>query len=292
MNYTINAFSTALYSTWINVQELDLLIDAGDGLSAGLLQKSRRIKHVFITHPDRDHLNGLPQFIQLNSREGLPIIHYPKDSGSFPAMQDFLSKFDAHVKGSKWLGIEDGQSIEIKKGYEIEAIRNEHIKSPIGIHKSLSYKLHEIRHKLRPEFQHLKQDEIKLLAEEKGSDHLSQIVKKNLISFSGDTPVDDYSKWDHSEILIHESTFLKNELDSQIETRGNKHSNIEEVLRMVKEINVGTLILNHFSTRYTNEEILAAVRKYIKYFKIEIPVHIIYPVEICRDILSLKAINE
>lgn len=51
MKYKISAFSTALFSTWINVEELNLLIDAGDGLTAGLLQKSRKIKNVFITHP-------------------------------------------------------------------------------------------------------------------------------------------------------------------------------------------------------------------------------------------------
>jgi len=57
MKFKISAFSTALFSTWINVEELNLLIDAGDGVSMGLLQKSRKVKHVFITHPDRDHLN-------------------------------------------------------------------------------------------------------------------------------------------------------------------------------------------------------------------------------------------
>ena len=55
----ITAYSTALYSTWINIEELNLLFDAGDGLTAGLLSKARKIKHVFVTHPDRDHINGL-----------------------------------------------------------------------------------------------------------------------------------------------------------------------------------------------------------------------------------------
>ncbi len=155
-NYNITIYSTALFSTWINVEELSLLIDAGDGVTAGLLQKARKIKNVFITHPDRDYLNGLPQFVQLNARADYPIIHYPKDAGSFPAMQAYLSKFDPHVIDTKWIGIEDGQITTIKKGYEIQAIRNEHIQSPIGIHKSLSYKLYETKEKLKPELQHLK----------------------------------------------------------------------------------------------------------------------------------------
>ena len=183
MKLTITAYSTALFSTWINVEELNLLIDAGDGLTSGLLQKSRKIKHVFITHPDRDHLNGLPQYLQLNSREGFPRIYYPSDSGSFPALNNFLNKFDPHVKSSEWKGIIDGEIIEIKKGYEIHALRNEHIKAPLGVNKSLSYKLFETRQKLKDEFKNLSPNEIKHVVKVKGRSVLTEVQKSNLISF-------------------------------------------------------------------------------------------------------------
>jgi len=291
-HYKISAYSTALFSTWINVEELGLLVDAGDGLTAGLLQKARKIKHVFITHPDRYHLNGLPQFIQLNSRAGFPKIFYPKDSGSFPAMENFLKKFDPHIKGSLWTGIEDGNSIEIKKNIIVKALRNEHIQCPVGVHKSLGYKVYEVKNKLKREFLALSSDEIKAIVKEKGRTHITERVETNIISFSGDTPVDDYSKWDNSEILIHEATFLKHEGDAQIESKGNKHSRLDEVLKMVKEINVKKLILNHFSSRYSREEIDNAVRKHIEELGIQIPVYLIYPGEVKRDVLSSKAINE
>jgi len=291
-HYKISAYSTALFSTWINVEELGLLVDAGDGLTAGLLQKAGKIKHVFITHPDRDHLNGLPQFIQLNSREGFPRIFYPKDSGSFPAMESFLNKFDPHTGGSSWTGIEDGTSIEIKKNFIVKALRNEHIHCPVGINKSLSYKVYEVKNKLKSEFLALSSDEIKAIVQEKGRAHITERLETNLISFSGDTPVDDYSKWDKSEVLIHECTFLQTEADAQFEAKGNKHSRLDEVLKMVKEISVQKLVLNHFSSRYSKEEIDSTVRKYLKELGIQIPVYLIYPGEIKRDILSSKAINE
>ncbi len=292
MKYKITAYSTALFSTWINVEELNLLIDAGDGLTSGLLQKSRKIKNVFITHPDRDHLNGLPQFVQLNARDGYPKIHYPKDSGSFSAMNNFLNRFDPHVSSSSWIGIEDQSRTEIKKNILVEAIRNEHVKSPIGINKSLSYKVIEIKKKLKTEFLSKSSNEIKEIARENGKDFITERIESNIISFSGDTPVDDYAKWDGSEILIHESTFLKNEGDSKIESKGNKHSRLDEVLQMVKEIKIGTLILNHFSSRYSKKEIDEAVKKSIAAYKIQIPVFLVYPGEIKRDILRTKPINE
>lgn len=291
MNHKINIYSTALFSTWINVEDFNLLIDAGDGLSAGLLSKSRKIKNVFITHPDRDHLNGLPQFIQLNSRNEFPVIHYPKDSGSFPAMQNFLNQFDPHVKGSNWIGIEDGRSIAIQKGYEIKAIRNEHIKAPLGVHKSLSYQLIESKKKLKQEFNSLDQNQIKQIIQDKGRDFLLENKKRKLICFSGDTPVDDYSKWDNSDILIHESTFLRDESEHGVKIKGNKHSHLEEVMQMVKEINIKTLILNHFSSRYSKAEIKQEIRRQAKALSIDIPIYAVYPGEIKRNILSYDPIN-
>ncbi|MEL7146176.1 MAG: MBL fold metallo-hydrolase [Bacteroidota bacterium] len=292
MSYKITAYSTALFSTWINVEELGLLIDAGDGVSAGLLQKSRKVKHVFITHPDRDHLTGLPQFIQLNARKDWPKVYYPSDSRSFPAMRDFLRKFDPHIPATDWLPVEDGSQVEIKKQIVVEAMRNEHIKCPVGVHKSLSYKAYEVKHKLKPEFLTLSGREIKDLITQKGREYAMQPVRTNIVSFSGDTPVDDYAKWDGSQILIHEATFLKPEGDTVNDPRINKHSHVDEVLKMVSEINVDKLILSHFSTRYNREEIDNAVRKYIKAYQIKIPVYLIYPGEVKRDVLNGEIVNE
>lgn len=291
MKYKITAYSTALFSTWINVEELNLLFDAGDGISAGLLQKSRKIKNVFISHPDRDHLNGLPQFVQLNARDGLPRIYYPKDAGSFSAMNEFLSKFDPHVSESSWIGIEDKSRVEIKKNFVVEANRNEHVKSPIGVHKSFGYKILEIKNKLKAEFQSKSGAEISEIVKLHGRDFITESVENNILSYSGDTPVDDYEKWDGCEVLIHESTFLKNDGDAQVVSRGNRHSRIDEVLKMVKEISVGSLILTHFSTRYSKEEIDHSVIKLLNEYQIKIPVYIVYPGEIKRDILSTKPIN-
>ena len=161
MNLNITAYSTALFSTWINIEELHLLLDAGDGVSSGLLQKSGKIKYVFITHPDRDHITGLFQLYQLNARKGLPKIYHPKDSGSFPAMKDFLQKFDTHIQGSEWHPIQHLDRIEIRNDLFVEAIRNEHVAVPQGISKSLSFKLYQTKQKLKQEFTDLKGAEIK-----------------------------------------------------------------------------------------------------------------------------------
>lgn len=54
MHLTLTASSSALFSTWFFIEEFGALFDAGDGVSAALMQRSRKVKHVFVTHADRD----------------------------------------------------------------------------------------------------------------------------------------------------------------------------------------------------------------------------------------------
>ena len=109
------------------IEELGLLFDAGDGVSSGLLQKSRKVNHVFISHADRDHLTGLLQFNQLNGRVGFPIIHYPKHCGSFPAIEAFSKNFDSNVRGTVWQPIVEKERIWIRENMFVEGIRNSHV---------------------------------------------------------------------------------------------------------------------------------------------------------------------
>jgi ribonuclease Z len=288
-NFTISGYSTALFSTWFFIEELGVLFDAGDGISAALLQKSRKIKQVFISHADRDHLTGLLQFNQLNARKGLPIIHYPADSGSFRAIANFVERFDPHVSGTVWKPIRENEEFKIKPKIVVHSIRNNHVPAAEGIAKSLSYLVKIKTPKLKREFQHLTKAEIKNLAITKGQDFITEIVTENILGYSGDTPIDNYEHWNGTKILIHEATFLDN--TEKLNNHVNKHSTLADVLKMVSEIKVEKLILSHFSSRYSKIEIDTAIRKFCKIYRIEIPIYRILPGEICLDILGGEIVN-
>ena len=290
MNLNITAYSTALFSTWINIEELGILFDAGDGVTSGLLQKSRKIKHVFISHADRDHLTGLLQLNQLNARKGFPKIYYPADCGTFPALKAFQLKFDPNIKGAIWNKLIHKERIEIRKDVYVECIRNEHVRVPIGTHKSLSFRIYQTKQKLKSEYKNLDSKEIKPLIAEKGKDNVMQTVRTNILSYSADTPVDDLDKWNNSQILIHESTFLEDSDNNVVVSKGNKHSKLNEVLLMVSKSNVQTLILNHFSSRYSKEEIDNNVISLCRKYNVQSSVKIVYPGQIHRDVLNQKSI--
>lgn len=273
---TITGFSTALFSTWYFIDELSLLFDCGDGACAGLLQKSRKVKHVFISHADRDHVAGLIQFSQLNSRPGLKI-YYPRDSGSFPALEEFTAKFDPHVSGAEWIPIVGGQEIEIRNDAVVRAVENSHIKTDGNQVKSLSFFVENRMRKLKPELKKKTGAEIAQLRKDLGEDAISTTSSSSVIAYSADTPIETDGRYNDVETLIHEATFLRDDEIQSDNPRRNKHSSLEQVLAMVAGSNIQRLILGHFSSRYDNADIDAAIKRGCQQHGITIPVYRLLP---------------
>lgn len=286
---SITGFSTALFSTWFFIEELGLLFDAGDGLTSTLLQKSRKIKHAFISHADRDHLSGLIQFHQLNAREGFPIIYYPAHSGSFPALDNFTSKFDPHVSGTIWKPIHPNEVFDIKKSFRVRSFRNNHVQAPQDQSKSLSYLVESTKNKLKPEFQGKSSQEIKEIRLQYGNDHITDVITEKVLGYSGDTPVDNYSHWENTDTLIHEATFLSRDVPAT-DFAKNKHSFLPEVIQMATELNLNRLVLSHFSSRYSPEQIDNTICKLCKEHRLQHPVYRILPGETVRDILAQEPV--
>ena len=287
MKLTITGYSTALFSTWYLIEELGILFDAGDGLVSELNQKMGKIKYAFISHSDRDHLSALHRLNPLNDKVQ---IYYPKDAGSFPALEAFSKKFDPDKQRKDWLPIVDNESIYLRNDLKVTAHRNEHIQAELGIHKSLSYKVMSCKKKLKAEYTTLNQEEVKNVINSQGKESILNEVTEPIITYSGDTPVDDYARYDNSNILIHEATFIDSQGDKLKVNARNKHSSLEEVLEMVANIRVEKLILGHFSLRYSQELIDAEIVRLCKHYGIKIPVYRMRTGSVHRDILSEKPV--
>jgi len=291
MNLNITGYSTALFSTWYFVEELGLLFDAGDGLTSSLMQKARKVEHVFISHSDRDHLTGLLQFNQLNARPDFPKIFFPFHCGSFPAMEEFSKNFDPHVNGPVCRSLKENEHVQIKTGIFVQSIRNSHINAEQDIFKSFGYCVYEVKSKMKAEFVNLPQEKIRQLIDEIVKEKMTEQTRSNILTYSGDTPFDDLEKWSNTKILIHEATFLSQKEKDAINTHGNKHSNLEEVLKMATHLNIEKLILGHFSSRYSHEEIDEKIKSLCKELKIKIPVFRVLPGMTHKNILSEDPVN-
>lgn len=286
---TITGYSTALFSTWYFVDELAALFDCGDGVCAGLMQKSRKIRHVFISHADRDHIAGLLQFSQLNSRPGLKI-YYPKDSGSFPPLAEFTTKFDPQVSGAEWIPIGDGDEIELRNDMVVYAKENRHIVTTNGQLKSLSFFVDRRSRKLLPELVGKNGSEIAQIRKDQGEDAITTESRSTVMAYSADTPIEMDGRWDDVETLIHEATFLtEHEIDPD-NPRRNKHSSLDQVLKMVSGSNIQRLILGHFSSRYDAEQIDKAIVGGCQLCGITIPVYRVLPGQKVANILGQESV--
>ncbi|RIV25619.1 RNAse Z [Fibrisoma montanum] len=292
MTLTITGYSTALFSTWYFIEELRLLFDAGDGVSASLLQKSRKIDHIFISHADRDHVTGLLRLNELNAREGFPQLFFPADSGSFPALETFSKQLDERVKQTRWTPVRADEHVEIQNDTFVKSVRNNHVirAQPHEV-KSLGYQVYQVRHKLKPDLLSLPGETLRQLASDIGRENMTYEVRTNLLAYSGDTPIENFEQWDTTGILIHEATFLTNDEFAGLDMNRNRHSTLESVLQIVADLRIDILILGHFSSRYSHAEIDEAIRRFCKQFRVKIPVYRLLPGQIHRDILNEEPIN-
>lgn len=291
MKLTISGYSTALFSTWYFIEELGLLFDAGDGIISNLLQKSRKIKSVFISHADRDHLTGLLQLNQLNARPAFPKIYYPKDARSIAAFETFSKSFDSQVKQTEWLPLEEGEEIEIKKDIIVRSVKNNHVPAPGSLAKSFGYLVQARKYKLKREYLQMPKNELINLRKERGDAFVTDEVRDNILAYSGDTPVENFSFWNNTEILIHECTFLSKKEIADNDSRRNKHSVLEDVLQAAAGINLQTLILGHFSSRYTNEEIDECINSCCKHYHIGFPIYRLLPGRYVHNVISTRPAN-
>jgi ribonuclease Z len=285
---TLTAYSTALYSTWIFAEELRLLLDAGDGVAAHLLGKSRKAARIAISHSDRDHVTGLLQLQQLNARANHRVeVIYPADSTGVPKLAQFCRDFDP------WSGpyltltpVRPHQEISLGNDLVLKIMRNTHIPTPPGVVKSVSYFVVRQVRKLCPEFRGLPGEEIARLRAERGEEALTYVEERGVLAYAGDTGITEPDPWRGCATLIHEATFLRPEDMEKGPERTQLHSVLPDVLAMARDAGPEALVLTHFSSRYSEQEILTEVRRHAADLGLRFPVHLVPPGRVIEDVLE------
>lgn len=178
------------------------------------------------------------------------------------------------------------ERVFIKSDVFVESIRNGHVQTSDDVYKSFGYRVCKVKSKLKPEFAGLSQHELNGLMRTKGKESMTEEVIETLLTYTGDTPLEDKSKWDDTKILIHEATFLDGGGKRRHNTRGNLHSNLDDVMAMAAEMNIETLILGHFSSRYTHQQIDDKIKSLARDLRLKIPVYRLLPGVIYKDILG------
>jgi ribonuclease Z len=297
MDIQLTAFSLPMFSTWVYVHPLRLLIDAGDGVSALMGQKIHGIDTIALTHAHRDHVAGLPQLINLRGGgEGHLRIVHPGSSRSIQQLREFSERFDAQAAGRvEWVPV--ARRAETDLPMRNCVLRNfpvKHIPEPDEVRsRTLGYHVIERKRKLRPELAGLPQAEVDRIRIEKGQDAIVAPVEEKVISASGDTVPIDPEEYRGAQVLLHECTFLRDidRDENPEEGRDHWHSTLPEVLDLARAAGPGALVLYHISQRYAAGEIAEVVGRAVRSARLPFPVYAIFPGRFHRDVME-RTIDE
>ena len=263
-------FSTPLVSTFVLDETHRVLFDAGDGTAALLEGKIHKANVVALSHAHRDHIAGLPQLLNLRgavaAQSGQPLrLVHPEGSGAFLALSRFLTQFDAMTAGrALWQPFAAGETTELEDRHFLRAYATRHIPGAdaAGRVRSLGYQIGRTVMRVRPELRSVSQKELDQIRADGGRDAITAPEEEILLTVSGDTVPLPPQTIAGTRFLLHECTFLDDDETSREEAgeRGHEHSCLTEVLDLAQAVGVERLGLYHISKRYTDEEILRAVR--------------------------------
>ncbi len=257
-----------LSSIAIQYQGNVVLFDCGENTQRQMISlvKPSKVSSIFLTHFHGDHVLGIPGLLMtmsLEERTDPLSIYGPKNTIYF--LQNLFKSghfgitFNVDVHE-----LEDGDTIDFEDFY-IRVFETDHSVPSLGyIFKEKDKRGNFIEEKAKKlgiegrMFSQLeKNGEIIVNGRKITLDEVTG--PKNIgrsVVYTGDTLPTPIS-WEEADLLIHESTFLKEE------DRGDTyHSTIQEACEAAQKIGAKKLALTHISQRYNTEEIENEVKKY------------------------------
>lgn len=254
-------FSKALYSSWCNVPEYNILFDCGEGCATHLGNTLAGVEYIFLSHSHGDHVLGLPSVIGCrNSGRGIsrnvdtmdhnkPLtVYYPADND----MHDLIS----FVRGrnSAWLRY-DLEFVPIKAGFELDLGNKRFVRAFNMRHQNnkstLGYVIYENRTRLKPEYRG--KDIPALLKSGVSRDQLNELYRANLFAYCLDSSkIVDVNEISACECAVMDCTFI-DESDRTDKT----HFTLDEALKVCNDAGVKKMYAAHQSGRYDYNEVVA-----------------------------------
>jgi ribonuclease Z len=239
-----------------------LLFDCGEGTQRQLMQSVGlvELEELFITHFHADHVLGLPGMLKtfaLRQRERDLVVYGPRGLGRlFELLSPVIGRLTFRVELNE---LEPNDELE-RDGYRIAAFDVDHGGPGLGwamVEDPRPGEFDPVRARELgvtpgPDFGRLQQ------GEEVGGVRPDQVMgearRGRKIVLTGDTAPCDMTRlvaWE-ADLLVHEATFMHEEVDRAAETR---HSTAAQAAELAATANVRMLALTHISPRYPGGQV-------------------------------------
>jgi ribonuclease Z len=250
---TIEGYSRAAVQTCWRINELKLLFDVGvqpwDFMGTSTM---------FISHAHLDHIAALPVYVSRRRMMKMdpPVIYLP-DSAVDTAwdMLQMFRRLDRGAMPCELVGLLPGDEIHVTREYVVTALPTTHTIESVG------FVVHQRRHKLKAEFQHLSGPEIRDLRLA-GQDVTTE-SRVPVFAYTGDTNprgLDDNPVFFDAKILVCEMTFVAPEhRKDKIHKHGHMH--IDDWISRAARFQNELVIAGHLSTRYNDAQVRRMIQQ-------------------------------
>lgn len=266
--FSLDGFSISGLSTYLQLPELDFLVDVGECPLSAI-----SLNHVFLSHAHGDHSRCLMRHHSLRKMMGVPndAAYYIPES-IFERAKNWI-KAEALFENVPEYKFRYPDLISVSAGEKINLkYRKDLYLLPFNVSHSIptmGCTLFRYKKKLKQQYLGLNVQEI--IALKNSGKEITYDVFEPLISFMGDCKTESLTENPHvfdSEVLVTECTFLDDEDEKMANEKS--HSHLNEIIRILNEVEktakCQTIVLTHFSMKYSERHIFSSIEKKLPEF--------------------------